>query len=114
MKHDGKYRLPAVGEIVIVKSDEKNRGTWRMGKVVKVIPGVDGVVRGAKVRVGYSELERPVQHLFPLELSCDAGTKKESGKLNASATEFRPRSKRQAANQARHGITAIGFQELDD
>ena len=85
-----------------------------MGKVVKVIPGVDGVVRGAKVRVGGYELERPVQHLFPLELSCDGGTKKESAKLNASATEFRPRSKRQVANQARDRITAIGSQENDE
>ena len=41
-----------------------------MGVVEKVIPGVDGIVRLARVRVGKSEVERPVQHLLPLELSC--------------------------------------------
>jgi hypothetical protein len=47
-------------------------------------------------------MERPVQHLYPLELSCDIGnrqTTKTTAELNAEATEFR--QKRDAAVPAR-------------
>lgn len=70
LEHGGKLSAPTVGETVIIKSDVKNHGRWKMGVVEKVIPGVDGIVRLARVRVGKSEVERPVQHLLPLELSC--------------------------------------------
>ena len=33
--------------------------------------GRDLVVRAAKLRAGKSFLERPVQHLFPLDIACD-------------------------------------------
>ena len=36
-----------------------------------VIKGRDGVVRGAKVRKAKGILERAIQQLHPLELSCD-------------------------------------------
>lgn len=85
-----------------------------MGKVVRVIPGKDGVVRGAKVRVGDSELERPVQHLFPLELSCDVERQDKPVTLNVKAPEFKPRPKRQAAVEASDRITAIGIEEEDE
>ena len=38
-------RAPAVDEIVIIKSEEKNRNRWKLGKVVELIRGRDGVVR---------------------------------------------------------------------
>lgn len=41
------------------------------GVIVDLFEGRDGVVRAAKLRAGKSFLERPVQHLFPLELVCD-------------------------------------------
>ena len=56
---------------MIIKSDERNRGKWKLGIVEKLIPGRDQVVRAVRLRAGKSYLERPVQHLFPLELSCD-------------------------------------------
>ena len=60
-----------VGEVVIIRGDEKNRNLWKLGIVQEFIKGKDGIVRGAKLRAGKSYLERPVQHLYPLELSCD-------------------------------------------
>ena len=57
--------------MVIVKTDDKNRNTWPLGIVAELFEGRDGVVRGVRVRVSSGFLERPVQHLFPLELSCD-------------------------------------------
>ena len=35
-----------VGEIVLTIGDEKNRGEWKKGKVLRLIEGRDGVVRG--------------------------------------------------------------------
>ena len=36
--------------------------------------GNGGVVRGAKLRAGKSYVERAIQQLYPLELSCDRQT----------------------------------------
>ena len=112
-QHDNKSTAPTVGEVVIIKSDEKNRGKWKIGVIEQVIRGVDGVIRGAKVRTGTSVLERAVQHLFPLELSCDKTEQTKPAKLNAEATEFEPRPKRQAAVEAKDRIAAVGIEEED-
>ena len=39
----------AVGEVVIIKSEEKNRGMWLLGIVKELYPRRDGVVRAVKV-----------------------------------------------------------------
>ena len=57
--------------------------------------GRDGIVRGAKLRAGKGVLERAVQHLYPLELSCDRTV----ARLNPEAPPYRPR--RDAAVAAR-------------
>ena len=72
------------------------------GIVHELYEGKDGLVNAVKLRAGKSFMERPVQHLYPLELSCDIGnrqTTKTTTELNAEATEFRP--KRDAAVAAR-------------
>ena len=61
----------AVGDVVIIKSVDHNRNCWPLGIIEELIVGRDQVVRGTKLRVGKSILERPVQHLYPLELVCD-------------------------------------------
>jgi hypothetical protein len=88
----------SVGDVVIVRSDDRNRAKWPLGIVERLIPGKDGVVRAVKLRAGKSYLERPVQHLYPLELSCDRSqtTPKD---LNPEAPPFRP--KRDAAVAAK-------------
>ena len=62
---------PAVGDVVIVKTEDKSRGKWPLGIIENLIVGNDGVVRGAKLRAGKSYMERAIQQLYPLELSCD-------------------------------------------
>ena len=52
---------PSVGDVVILKSEEKNRGKWPLGIVENLIVGNDGVVRGARLRAGKSHVER-AQH----------------------------------------------------
>ena len=66
---------PQVGEVVFINGEERNCGKWKLGIVEDLITGRDGLVRPATLRAGKSHLERPVQHLYPLELSCDRATK---------------------------------------
>ena len=67
----GQTITPRKGTAVITKEENKNRNTWEFGVVTKNIKGKDGIVRGARVRTVNGELERPIQHLYPLELTCD-------------------------------------------
>lgn len=65
----------AVGDIVLIYDEDKPRLLWKLGKVETVMEGADGAVRGASVRVKaggkYAVLNRPVQHLIPLEVNAD-------------------------------------------
>ena len=59
-----------------------------MGVVKKIYVGKDDVVRAVELRTGKGiNLERAIQHLYPLELYCDV---EEPKQLNAEAKEFRP------------------------
>ena len=71
LKHSEQVALPNIGDVVQIKSDKKDRRTWRLGFVEKLISGRDGVVRAMELRAGISQLQRPIQHLYPLELACD-------------------------------------------
>ena len=51
----------AVGDVVIIKSVERNCNCWPLCIIEELIVGRDQVVRGAKLRVGKSVLERPVR-----------------------------------------------------
>ena len=74
LKHTGSRVALAKADVVIIKGEEKNRGLWKLGIVEELITGRDGVVRGAKLRGGRFYLERRVQHLYPMELSCERTT----------------------------------------
>jgi hypothetical protein len=96
------------GEVVIIKGDEKDRNQWKLGIVEKVLPGEDGVVQAVRLRAGRNQLERPIQHLYPLELSCDIGRNTKT-KLNPEIPVFRPR--RNAAEVAKVRISDIAEDE---
>ena len=92
----------------MLKVTEGN-GTW-VYIVVKFFQGRDAVVRAVKRKAGKSYLERAVQHLFPLELSCDQEQRvREYPSLNPRAREFR--SVRRAAAVAAENIRRIAEEE---
>ena len=43
----------------------------KIGIISNVFPGRDGIVRAVEVRTNNGTIQRPVQYLYPLELSCD-------------------------------------------
>ena len=65
------------------------------------------MIRAVKLRAGKSLLERPIQFLYPLELSCDMETPKT--RLNVEAKEFAP--KRKAVISAQENIRKIAEEE---
>ena len=80
---------PKEGDLVIVKGESKNRGTWPLAVVNETFVGRDGVIRGVELKTGKGILERPVQQFYPLELACDTRPNVNLNNLNPGATEFR-------------------------
>ena len=63
----------------VTGEDNKPRTLWRIGKIEELIIGKDNIAGGAVVRVHAKEgkskqLRRPLQKLFPLELSGPTST----------------------------------------
>ena len=84
------------GGIVIIKSDEKYRGKWKIRIVNQLFKSQDGVIRGGRVRAGKSHLEQPIECLYPLELNSDvnpvkSNTNIDETELNIEAKVFRPK-----------------------
>ncbi|XP_066026285.1 uncharacterized protein [Pocillopora verrucosa] len=75
-KRANSLRKVQVGDIVCLHDNKIPRQLWRLGKIERLLPGRDGRVRSAVVRVksGNSptaEWRRPLQRLYPLEVKLD-------------------------------------------
>ena len=60
-----------IGDIVLISDDNVQRGKWPMGRIIKVHPGSDGLIRTATLQTQRGELRRPVQRLHRLEIEHD-------------------------------------------
>ena len=100
------------GDVCVIKDDNKDRNKWKLGIVEELIAGRDGVVRAVKLRAGKSHLERAVQQLYPLELSCDKPREVPKPPLNPEVRAFR--QKRDAAAAARLLVQNIAERDQDD
>lgn len=91
VKH-GKNKVQE-GKVVLVKDESKlPRGRWRLGHIVQIIYGSDGIARGAKIDViGRSgrrvQIDRPLQKLVPLEVNALVENNKED--LDSSLKQTR-------------------------
>ncbi|GFT39502.1 integrase catalytic domain-containing protein [Nephila pilipes] len=59
----------SVGDIVLVGSNNVKRLNWPLGRVIEMFQGEDNIERVAKLRVSNGEIIRPIQRIYPLELS---------------------------------------------
>lgn len=57
----------ACGDLVILVEEDMPRGKWPLGRVVEVMPGPDGRVRSARIRVRGGEVHRPARKICVLE-----------------------------------------------
>lgn len=74
----------AVDDIVLIEEENVKRSEWKMGKVLKIYPGRDGVARVAKVKTKIGELVRPLQRLYPMEVETTDALNKNKQRLNSS------------------------------
>ncbi|XP_046862793.1 uncharacterized protein LOC124456377 [Xenia sp. Carnegie-2017] len=112
MSHWTKKFIVNVGDVVLIKSNEKNRGKWPLGIVIETYPGRDGVIRGVMLKTPNGNLERPVQLLYPMELACDRQSHDERPDLNPDTEPFKP--KRKAAENAAGIIKSIADEENEE
>ena len=102
MKRSG-AAIPGVGEIVLVVGEQKNRGIWMKGKLLRDIKGRDGIVRGAVLLHKGHEIERPLELLCPLEIRiAEAGKRVTDAreKFQQEKTDKVSRPKRVAAKNS--------------
>ena len=104
MKHDGKGITLAVGDVVMIHSEDRKRGNWLLGIIEVLYTGRDRVVHGARLRAGSGHIERPVNHFYPLGLTCNRRPSTFQDQLNQNVPEFRP---------ARDAAVAASVQILD-
>ncbi|GFW59903.1 integrase catalytic domain-containing protein [Trichonephila clavipes] len=57
------------GDIVLIGDTNSKRIYWPLAKVIKLIPGRDGRVRVVEVLTSSGSFLRPIQRLYPLEVS---------------------------------------------
>eukprot|EP00794_Sanderia_malayensis_P015467 gene15467-biopygen12870 len=85
--NQGGYNKVAVGDNVLVKDENLPRNKWKLGKVIDIIRGKDGMERGVTLKTTTRgktyEIDRPVQNLYPLKLQADSDDKKAQGKNKA-------------------------------
>ena len=74
MKTSKKSLKINVGDAVSIFEEGLKRRHWKVGKVLKIIRGKDDVIRGALVQIfneknGKETISRPLQKLYPLEIT---------------------------------------------
>lgn len=71
-------RSISVGDLVHIQQDKVPRLRWRLGRVTKLYPGKDGIVRAAEVAtldpsMRLTHIRRPILKLYPLEVRSEEG-----------------------------------------
>ena len=68
------HKVIELGDIVLIQSDKSNRALRKMGEVIELIKGADGVVRAVLLETSLKNkscsetLRTPIERLCPMEL----------------------------------------------
>eukprot|EP00794_Sanderia_malayensis_P004234 gene4233-biopygen3409 len=104
------------GDIVLVENKHAQRGMWKSARVLKLIKGLDGLVRGVAIEViingAKRRLERAVQQIFPLEIRAEEKSCEKSKTDEAERPAVR-RSQREAAANAKAKISTMAEDEVN-
>ena len=108
MTHKTKVVKIDVGDVVMIRGEDKRRGKWKIGVVKELYRGKDQEIPSVQIKTAKGCLERPIQLLHPLELHCNEMTsddavsrteeipsngdiQSKSDELNVNVSEFRPK-----------------------
>ena len=107
MKNNQRHMEIAIGDVVMIKGDDKHRGKWNIGIVEELYEGKDNVIRAVKLRSWKTYIERPIQFFYPLELSCDTWKRQKTvlqcskQPLTVNTNDFKPRRNASAIAEVR-------------
>ena len=96
MKNNQRHMEIAIEDNVLINGNNKHRGKWNIGIIEELYEEKDNVIRAIKLRSMKTNIERPVQFLYPLELSCDTWKRQKTvhqcskQPLNVNTSEFKP------------------------
>ena len=97
-----------IGDVVMMKGEDKRRGKWKIGIVKELYRGKDQEIRSVQIKTAKGCLEQPIQLLCPLEFHCNETTsdnavprteevpsndyiQSKSDELNVNASKFQPK-----------------------
>ena len=58
-----------IEDVLLISEDNVSRGKWPMGRVERLVPGKDGLVRTVTLKIQKGRLRRPFQRLHRLKAS---------------------------------------------
>ena len=91
----------------MLKGDNKHRVKWNIGIVEELYEEKDNVIRAVKFRLRKKYIERPIQFLYPHELSYDTwkrlknGSSMQQSSTRCQSKEFKPRRNAAAIAEVR-------------
>ena len=108
MAHKAKVVKIDIGDVVMIKGEEKRRGKWKIGIVKELYRGNDQEIRSVQIKTAKGCLERLIQLLYSLELHCNEitsddavprteespsnnDTQSKPDELKVNALKFRPK-----------------------
>ena len=97
----------------MIVADEKNRGEWKKGKVVRHIRGKDGVVRGLSLLNKGHHIDRPLNLVCSLEIRQAVASDKGVPTAQSQPPE-RTRIRRPAAETAKERFRQVIADKEDD
>ena len=101
-----------VGDVVQIQSDQK-RANWKLAIVEKITRGADGLVRSAEIRTANGRTNRPINKLYPIEVTerSNAELSKHPEIVTEETRRASGRIQRKAAHQASEKIKNIAYLE---
>ena len=96
---------PKLGELVLIHV-ERPQAKWKLGKIIRLYPGGDRVVRVVQLKTSIDLLNRPVVKLYPLELG--STIKPEDSQDDVVSNERPTRKTAVTAAQARRRLVETG------
>jgi hypothetical protein len=104
-------RSPAVGEVVLVEETSGPRSRWPLGRVSRLLPGPDGVVRAVEIEIRGHVTRRPVQRLIPLEVDHHAETLRDAAGGEPVISAEREPPEESARGFGRHATGEVEFRD---
>ena len=80
------------GELVWLVEDSMKRCEYKLGRIIEIFTGNDGVVRSARVKMAHGELNRPVVKLAPVFYDGVSEIENRAGEVGATSNELQKQS----------------------